>query len=523
MDIFAKIGLINFLVSIFFGIQIIIRKRDWANWAFCLLALSIAFWSFGYWRWLSSYDLVDALFWVKIFTVGSILIPVFFFHWIVVFLGHGKRYLMLILFLIIVSLTLIFNTFFTDLIVEGVQQKLIFPFWPVPGKLYAFYVSFIYVGLVTWALAIMFREFLITKDFNKKFQIKYIFWGSVVGFGGGITNFFLWYGILAPPYLNFLVGVGLIMFYYAASKSNLFEVRVVATEFFTYLLGMGATIRFVFDDDLKNWIIDGLVLFLVIFIGQKLVKSVHKEIEQREKIEKLAEELKQINVGQNSLIHFMNHQIKGRFGVAKNIFAELLTDDYGKMPESTIPLLKQGLEEANTGINYVQSILRGATAENGTLQYDKKEVNFKDLVENVLLDQKEKAEKKGLQFNTEIKDGNYSINVDALQLGEAVRNLLDNSINYTLEGSISVSLSSDDSKILFVVSDTGVGITKDDMKNLFKAGGRGANSLKVNVNSTGYGLVFVKNVVDAHNGKVWVESEGEGKGSTFYIELPKVK
>ena len=58
--------------------------------------------------------------------------------------------------------------------------------------------------------------------------------------------------------------------------------------------------------------------------------------------------------------------------------------------------------------------------------------------------------------------------------------------------------------------------------SLFTKGGRGKDSLKFNVNSTGYGLMFVKDVSEAHGGKVWAESEGEGKGSTFYIRLPVV-
>ncbi|MBP9843110.1 MAG: HAMP domain-containing histidine kinase, partial [Candidatus Pacebacteria bacterium] len=263
-------------------------------------------------------------------------------------------------------------------------------------------------------------------------------------------------------------------------------------------------------------------LVVAVFLGILLIRSVIKEVTQRQKIEKLAEELKKINVGQNSMIHFMNHQIKGRFGVAKNIFAELLTEDYGKMPPDTMPLIEKGLEETNTGINYVQSILKGATAENGSLQYDKQPMDFKNLVEEAVNGQKDKAESKGLKFDLSVKDGDYSFTGDALQLGEAVRNLIDNSINYTLTGSILMKLENKEKSFVFEVIDTGVGITPEDMGNLFKAGGRGANSLKVNVNSTGYGLVFVKNVVEAHGGRVWVESRGEGKGSSFYIELPKI-
>jgi len=75
--------------------------------------------------------------------------------------------------------------------------------------------------------------------------------------------------------------------------------------------------------------------------------------------------------------------------------------------------------------------------------------------------------------------------------------------------------------VLLKVEDTGIGIKDSDKSKLFKSGGRGVDSLKININSTGYGLAFVKGVVEAHKGKVWVESRGEGKGSTFYIELPK--
>jgi signal transduction histidine kinase len=59
------------------------------------------------------------------------------------------------------------------------------------------------------------------------------------------------------------------------------------------------------------------------------------------------------------------------------------------------------------------------------------------------------------------------------------------------------------------------------MSRLFTAGGRGKNSLKVNVDSTGFGLFIAKQIVTDHKGRIWVESDGVGKGSTFTVELPK--
>ncbi|MDO8729026.1 MAG: ATP-binding protein [bacterium] len=74
--------------------------------------------------------------------------------------------------------------------------------------------------------------------------------------------------------------------------------------------------------------------------------------------------------------------------------------------------------------------------------------------------------------------------------------------------------------MLLTVQDTGVGISDELKPKLFTKGGRDENSLKVNINSTGFGLSFVKDVVEAHKGRVWAESAGPNQGSTFYMELP---
>jgi signal transduction histidine kinase len=146
--------------------------------------------------------------------------------------------------------------------------------------------------------------------------------------------------------------------------------------------------------------------------------------------------------------------------------------------------------------------------------------DMKKVVEEVTEKQRPLAEAKGLHFEAIIDEGNFEINGDRAQLKEAVRNLIDNSINYTIKGSVSVHLANSAGKILLTVKDTGIGITDEDKKRLFTKGGRGKNSIKINVNSSGYGLSFVKGVIDAHKGKVWCESDGQEKGSTFYAELP---
>lgn len=236
---------------------------------------------------------------------------------------------------------------------------------------------------------------------------------------------------------------------------------------------------------------------------------------------RLKQALEIANKGQENLIHVMNHQIKGYLATARNIFAELSqSDDYGQMPEQSKPLLAKGFEEMGEGVEYIQAILKGASAHSGTLPYDMKKIDLKALVADLASKQKEIAEKAGLSFESNIADGDYAMTGDPSMLEEAFKNLITNAIKYNNpNGSVVVTLSRADGKILFEVKDTGKGISKDDEKNLFKPGGVGKDSIKYNVESSGFGLAFVKPVVEKHQGKVWYETE-VGKGTTFFVELP---
>jgi len=165
-------------------------------------------------------------------------------------------------------------------------------------------------------------------------------------------------------------------------------------------------------------------------------------------------------------------------------------------------------------------VLNAANLQNGIIKYDMKNIDLKEIVLKTINDKKLAIEAKGLKVETEINDGGYNIMGDSFWLSELVNNLIENSIRYTKEGKIIVGLDKKDHKIIFSVKDTGVGITEEDKKNLFTEGGRGKDSVKVNVDSTGYGLYTVKLIVDAHKGTVSAQSEGENKGSQFYVELP---
>jgi len=262
-------------------------------------------------------------------------------------------------------------------------------------------------------------------------------------------------------------------------------------------------------------------------ISSEEYKKVTEELYERnlelaklyKKVDSLNKELESLIKQRESLMHLVTHKVKGSFTHSKYIFAGILDGTFGSISPELQKIAEKGIESDNVGINTVDLVLNSANMQKGLVKYDMKRTDFKDVVLKVFSEKKVRAEKKGLKMEKEMKDGDYYTLGDFFWLKEAVNNLLENSIRYTREGQIGVKLEKINGKILLSVKDTGVGITDEDKKNLFTEGGRGREAIKINVDSTGYGLYSVKMIIDAHQGRVWAESEGAGRGSTFFMEL----
>jgi signal transduction histidine kinase len=115
------------------------------------------------------------------------------------------------------------------------------------------------------------------------------------------------------------------------------------------------------------------------------------------------------------------------------------------------------------------------------------------------------------------------VNVDIVKIKQVFLNIIDNSLKYTKEGNISISLIKDDAEkvLIFSVTDSGIGITDEMKKKLFTKFGRGEGSV-LNSGGSGLGLYLAQEIVKAHQGSISVTSEGENKGSTFSVTLPVI-
>ncbi|OGG69573.1 hypothetical protein A3F27_00435 [Candidatus Kaiserbacteria bacterium RIFCSPHIGHO2_12_FULL_53_13] len=259
---------------------------------------------------------------------------------------------------------------------------------------------------------------------------------------------------------------------------------------------------------------------LVVVLGTLLIRGVRQEIRQRELIQKQEEELEVVNKQQENLLHFISHEIKGYLTKSEGGFAGIVEGDYGTITTQLKEMATTALEDVRKGVATVMQILNASNLKKGTVNYAKKPFDLKSAVLDVVNALKPTAQEKHLTIETSIADGKYIISGDEERIREdVIRNLIDNAIKYAQSGIVRVQLNDGD-KMHFSVKDNGIGITPEDMRNLFTEGGHGKDSIKMNVHSTGYGLFIAKSVVEAHGGKIWAESEGVGKGSLFTVELP---
>ncbi|MFX0205420.1 MAG: sensor histidine kinase, partial [Candidatus Hodarchaeota archaeon] len=137
-------------------------------------------------------------------------------------------------------------------------------------------------------------------------------------------------------------------------------------------------------------------------------------------------------------------------------------------------------------------------------------------------DMKKFVEKEGLQisFIDEIFDDFYSAKIDPSLVDQVVRNLIENSVKFTEEGEIIVTLTSTSKDYVVSVKDDGIGIDSSELDNVFDYF-QSHKKPELLGKGLGLGLFISKSIIELHHGKMWVESEGLGKGSTFYFSIPR--
>ncbi len=161
--------------------------------------------------------------------------------------------------------------------------------------------------------------------------------------------------------------------------------------------------------------------------------------------------------------------------------------------------------ESEDMLELVNDLLDVAKLESGKLEVDKQEADLGEIIQQVVERQRLRAEEKHLQLDVQLKGDLSKIPVDSFRMRQVLTNLIVNALKFTENGGVRVEAERQDKEVVVTVVDTGVGIAKEDQERLFNKFEQLQKGEKGREGS-GLGLVIVKGIVEAHGGRIWVES-----------------
>jgi signal transduction histidine kinase len=180
-----------------------------------------------------------------------------------------------------------------------------------------------------------------------------------------------------------------------------------------------------------------------------------------------------------------------------------------------------GIVERNAQrlLKLVSDLLFSAQLQGGRLEFERSEVDLHRLVLQSVESARPRAEAAGIELVLDA-EAVPSVDGEAVRLAQLLDNLVSNAIKFTPGGGrVSVHLSPRDGLVRFEISDTGIGIPEDERERLFERFFRSQTALERQIQGTGLGLYISKAIVEAHGGRIGVQSE-PGEGTTFVVELP---
>jgi len=251
----------------------------------------------------------------------------------------------------------------------------------------------------------------------------------------------------------------------------------------------------------------------------------HEELEERVKLRtqelaKANEELIRLNKMKSDFVSAVSHELRTPLTSIKGYTALVKAGKLGPVTSEQSARLEKILHHTDFLTDLISELLDIARIESGRVGMDIQPVDLTQILETVEDLMAPQMKEKDLHFHLKIPSPLPTLMADGDHLKRVFLNLLSNAIRFTPpKGTIAIEAIPEEAHLKIIVSDTGIGMTKDDLSHLFTEFFRADNPVNREKKGTGLGLVLVKRIVEAHGGKIHVESEW-GRGTTFIITLP---
>lgn len=384
--------------------------------------------------------------------------------------------------------------------------------------------------------------------------LEIIGYTAVIHAFGGIEATYL-----LPIYAALIASVGIMgprgMPYIVAGLSSICFGGMLALEHFGVLpsLKINPLYYVSWQNQIAIAVIVFLLLSMVAFIASYTAKvlktqsdTLRRQNEELQEVVAMARESERLK---SEFLANISHELRTPLNAIIG-FSDLLTDQY-------LGELNERQQEATKNINIsgrllllnIDDLLEISKVEAGKMELEASETNLRKLLEENLNLFQEEGMKRGIRLTSEIKDCPEKIWADERKMSKILYNLLSNALKFTLDrGSVHLSVRqliwngdnwatnkgdsvsipvrdrperlNHDGLVQITVADTGIGMTLADQKRIFNPFVQADGSPSRRYQGTGLGLYMTKRFVEMHLGDIWVESGGEGKGSTFHVVVP---
>ncbi|MCL5407551.1 MAG: ATP-binding protein [Patescibacteria group bacterium] len=443
------------------------------------------------------------------------------------------------------------------------------------GQLLPVFLIGILINLIIFISLILINYKKSNEESKKK--IKWLFAGAIISSSVIIVT-----DVILPAFFGttfeFLSNFGyvssviLVSFTaYAIIKYELFDIKVILTETALGVVVLALLAQLIFSETIEERFIDFIILTIVCYGGYLLIKSVKREIEFRKQLEETAEQLahanehlKELDKMKTEFVSLASHELLTPVSAIEGYLSMMLDEKLARIDDpKAIHYMDRVYASAKRLARLVTDMLNVSRIEEGRLLVEKKEVSLTGVIEQTIDELKFKAEERKQKIVFQ-NANHWETFGDSDKIKEILVNLIGNSIKYSKEpGEIQLLIETvpteqvqatwskiegmikdgplDDQEaiksavderlkrlvgprqILIHVKDQGIGIPKEELPKLFKKFHRVGDYTTAESQGTGLGLYITRALVELHHGRVWADSEGQGKGSTFTFSLPEAK
>ncbi|QQS20535.1 MAG: hypothetical protein IPL87_03100 [Candidatus Moraniibacteriota bacterium] len=397
------------------------------------------------------------------------------------------------------------------------------------------YVYTVETFLIVWIFVFVLSASF--KETDRTIKRKYYFFLAGIlsllvafSFGNIVGNFtenwsYGQYGLFGMPVFSVFLS-------YLVVRYRILSVKLIATQVLVIALVIliGSQLFFINTGKiLLIFILTSITFILAVIFGILLIRSVNNEVRRKEELQRLTDdlaeanaELRRLDESKTEFISIASHQLRTPLSAIKGFVALLADGSYGTLPKTAEDIVKRVSIATERLIRLVENLLNISRMEAGRLEYRYTEVDFSDVLFelrdsfSVLASEKEVV----ISFDIPERGVMPCFLLDRDKMIEVISNLIDNALKYTPHGFVRVRAELLYDAVRISVTDTGMGFSPEMKPLLFQKFSRGRHAERFDTNGSGLGLYVGKRMVEAQGGKIWATSEGEGKGSSFFVSFP---